>query len=167
MKLRSCSSSENNLRMKSVNSELNDNHSKEISLLSMRRGRSTAADFHLWYYFYNHNNDFLTSIRVRKLSNFQKSLLVLIKLRLNLDYVDVGYRFNIKPATVSSIFKRTIICLEYSFSYSIHWPSREGQSASMPCCFRAKFGDRVSVIIDCFEIKTQTPSLTRAKVEAF
>lgn len=54
----------------------------------------------------NEINDFLTRIEVRKLTNFQKLLFVLIKLRLNLDFTDLGYRSDIRSGTASSIFKR-------------------------------------------------------------
>jgi hypothetical protein len=37
----------------------------------------------------------------------------------------------------------------------------------MPSCFKSKFGNRVAVILDCFEIPTQRPSLIKARVEAY
>ena len=121
----------------------------------------------LFLFIVNHVEGFLNSVRVRRLSNFQKLLLTLMKLRLNLDYSDLGYRFNIRQSTVSSIFKRVIICLAHSFPSLIHWPDRDALRASMPQCFKSKFGNKVAVIIDCFEIPTQRPSLIRSKVQAY
>lgn len=110
---------------------------------------------------------FLDSIKVPHLSNFQKLLVVLMKLRLNLDYTDLGYRFQTRTSTISSIFRRVIVCLEYSFRYVIHWPDRESLWATMPNCFKIRFGNRVSVIMDCFEIMSQKPSLLKAKMESY
>ena len=39
------------------------------------------------------------------LSNFQQFILTLIKLKLNLQFKDLSYRFNIHPSTVSSTFE--------------------------------------------------------------
>ena len=110
---------------------------------------------------------FLGRIKVDSLTNFQKLLLVFMKLRLNLDYKDLSYRFNIPRQSVSTIFKRTVICLEYSFQQLVHWPDRDCLYAKMPDCFKSRFGNRVRVIIDCFEIKTERPSLLKSQVEAY
>ena len=110
---------------------------------------------------------FLDTVKVKNMSNFQKLLLVFMKLRLNLDYTDSSYRFNIPLKTVSSIFKRVIICLDYSFKELIHWPSRDCLRATMPDSFKLRFGNCVSVIIDCFEIKVERPSLLKSQAQAY
>ena len=38
------------------------------------------------------------------------------------------------------------------------WPDREDLRRTMPECFTAAFGDKVAVIIDCFEVFIDRPS---------
>ncbi|XP_051158519.1 uncharacterized protein LOC127279903 [Leptopilina boulardi] len=40
----------------------------------------------------------------------------------------------------------------------VYWPSRDELHATMPTCFQESFGDSIAIIIDCFEIFTETPS---------
>lgn len=37
----------------------------------------------------------------------------------------------------------------------------------MPASFLSRFGNNVSVIVDCFDIKTQRPFLIKSKLEAY
>lgn len=108
-------------------------------------------------------NDSLTEVRVRGMSNFQKLLLTLMKLRTNTSFVGLGYRFNIHSTTASSIFQQTIIVLECALHYVVHWPDRDCLRAVTPACFKENFGKSVAVIIDCFEIKIERPGTNRAK----
>ena len=43
-------------------------------------------------------------------------------------------------------------------NHLIFWPDRDALMKTMPACFQASFGKRVSVIIDCFEIFLERPS---------
>ena len=40
----------------------------------------------------------------------------------------------------------------------IMWPEREIVRKTMPECFRAEFGEKVVVVIDCFEVFIERPS---------
>ena len=40
----------------------------------------------------------------------------------------------------------------------IRWPEHEVLRKTMPKCFKASFGSKVAVIVDCFEIFTERPS---------
>ncbi|KAL5236989.1 hypothetical protein ACI65C_004399 [Semiaphis heraclei] len=51
----------------------------------------------------------------QRLSEFQKLLLWLMKLRLNLPLTDLGFRFNISCSTASIIFRKVIYLLEHMF----------------------------------------------------
>lgn len=44
----------------------------------------------------------------QRLTEFQKLLLCLMKLRLNLPFTDIGFRFNISCSTASIIFQKVI-----------------------------------------------------------
>ena len=98
-----------------------------------------------------------------KLSLFQEFVLFLMRLRLNTCFQDLAYRFNISISTVSRIFYKWVKVADGKFKHSIIWPAREELRLAMPLCFRRSFGDRVSVILDCFEVTLATPSSLMAK----
>jgi len=112
-------------------------------------------------------NDSLSAVKVKRMTNFQKLLLTLMKLRTNATFVGLGYRFGIATHTASTVFQQTIIALEYSLSYLIHWPDRDSLGAVRPTCFKANFGNLVAVIVDCFKIRMERPSTNRAKAQTF
>ncbi len=109
----------------------------------------------------------LHNIRVQDVSNFQKLLMCLMKLRLNMSFKGLGYRFGIQQNRVAIIIKKVIIVLEYTFRCLIHWPDRESMRTLTPKCFLRNFSEKVAVIIDCFEIRIQKPSTLKAKIETF
>jgi hypothetical protein len=81
-------------------------------------------------------NPFLNTVRVRKLTNFQKLLLVFVKLRLNLDFTDLSFRFGIRiGSTVSSVFEKVIIALEHTFGELICMPDRHCLKTTMPSIY--------------------------------
>jgi len=51
----------------------------------------------------------------QRLTEFQKLLLCLMKLRLNMPFVDLGCRFNITFGSASIIFRKVIFLLEHAF----------------------------------------------------
>lgn len=61
----------------------------------------------------------------KRLTEFQKLLLCLMKLRLNLPLTDLGFRFNITCSNASIIFRKVIFLLEHMFKNLIYWPERE------------------------------------------
>ena len=65
-------------------------------------------------------SDSLSAIKVKRMNNFQKLLLTLMKLRTNASFVGLGYRFGIHNHTAATIFQETIIALEYAFRYVLH-----------------------------------------------
>lgn len=89
----------------------------------------------------------------------EQFLLTLVKLRLNLDFKDLAYRFGISQATASSYFKNTVHIMCLKFKSLVIWPERTVLKKTMPACFKESFQnlDNTTVIIDCFEIKTQKP----------
>lgn len=101
------------------------------------------------------------------LTKFQKLVLVLMKLRLNLDIPDLGYRFKVSPSCVSKIFLDMIHIMYVRMKCLILWPDREELQMSMPMEFRKYFGVKVSIIIDCFEIFIDRPSNLLARAETW
>ncbi|XP_031327975.1 uncharacterized protein LOC116161365 isoform X2 [Photinus pyralis] len=101
------------------------------------------------------------------LSKFEQVILTLMKLRLNLLFTDLGYRFNISRSTCGRIFKNVLHVLYKKLRSFVQWPERECLCATMPKCFKENFGNRVTVIIDCFEIFTEKPKNKEASSQHF
>lgn len=97
------------------------------------------------------------------LSKFQELLIVLMRLRLNLGFQDLAYRFGISVSTASRIFDRWLPIMDARISHLVFWPEREMLQKTMPISFRQAFGNKVAVIIDCFEVFIDTPSTLSAK----
>ncbi|EDV22882.1 uncharacterized protein TRIADDRAFT_58550 [Trichoplax adhaerens] len=104
-----------------------------------------------------HGNNSLTS--------FQKFILVLMKLRLNLSGEDLAYRFGVKAATSARIVSEMLNTFYIKLKPLIIWPNKDQRTRTMPIRFKQYFGSDIVVIIDCFEIFIERPSnlLARAK----
>ena len=87
------------------------------------------------------------------LTKFQELILVLMRLRLNVPFQDLAFRFGISKPTLSRIFDKWIDVLSVRLNFLIIWPEREN----------LRFGDRVAVIIDCFEVFINKPSTLQAR----
>jgi len=101
------------------------------------------------------------------LPKFQQFLLVLMRLRLNLQVQDLAFRFNVHVSTVSRIFYRWVVAMSYSLEQCILWPDRESLYTSMPLCFKREWGSSVAVIIDCFEVFTDRSSSLLARASTW
>ncbi|XP_041347065.1 uncharacterized protein LOC121366856 [Gigantopelta aegis] len=97
------------------------------------------------------------------LSGFQQLLLTLMKLRLNVTNVLLGFIFNIDKTTVSRTFLNTIDILHVMLQPLINWPGRDELKKTMPMEFRRYLESKVVVIIDCFEVFIDTPSNLEAR----
>lgn len=93
-----------------------------------------------------------------KLSSFQEFIMVLIKLRMNLPMKDLAYHFQVSVATTSRIWLKWLVHMDGCLGSLIMWPGREDLQKTMPCSFQSAFGNRVAVIIDCFEVFIERPS---------
>lgn len=92
------------------------------------------------------------------LSTFSQLLLTFMKLRLNLPFKYLSYRFGVCPTTVSETFYKTLVVLYDKFKLFVYWPKREAIQKNVPACFKEAFGNRIAVVIDCFEVYTETSS---------
>ena len=92
------------------------------------------------------------------LSQFQEFLITLMKLKLNSPFQDLAFRFGISVSTVSRVFDKWIDAMSTRLQFLIMWPAREELRKTMPLAFKRNFGDKVAVIIDCFEVFTERPS---------
>ena len=101
------------------------------------------------------------------LNRFQEFVMVLMKLRLNVPFQDLAYRFVLSLSSVSRIFTSWIIAMDLRLSCFIHWPDREQLWKTMPMCFQYTFGRKVTVIIDCFEVFINKPTNLLARAQTF
>ena len=97
-----------------------------------------------------------------KLTKFQEFMSVMVKFRLNCQVQDLAYRFSVSCATISRILLKWMTAIDYSLRRLILWPDRDSLHKTMPDCFRASFGTKVAVVIDCFEIFIERPSNLQA-----
>lgn len=93
------------------------------------------------------------------LTGFQQMILTLMKLRLNLSVQDL--------ATFSRTFLKILDILYSNMSWLVKWPSREELWHSMPMSFRKLYGNKVAVIIDCFEVFLDRPSNLLAQAQTW
>ncbi|CAN7980406.1 unnamed protein product, partial [Ixodes pacificus] len=92
------------------------------------------------------------------LSKFQEFMVFLMKLRLNLTFQDLAFRFGVSEATTSRVFDRWLHVAYFRLKSQIIWPERRTLQQTMPQPFYDAFWDKVSVVLDCFEIKIERPS---------
>ncbi|XP_051505666.1 uncharacterized protein LOC127412967 [Myxocyprinus asiaticus] len=91
----------------------------------------------------------------RKLSPFQMLLSTLMCLRLNLPIQHIAYLFSVARKTLSTTFRDTIGTMFTHLKPLVHWPERHCLQTTMPHQFVEAFGNRVAVIVDCFEIRIE------------
>uniref|UniRef100_A0A3Q1EF41 Transposase Helix-turn-helix domain-containing protein n=1 Tax=Acanthochromis polyacanthus TaxID=80966 RepID=A0A3Q1EF41_9TELE len=103
----------------------------------------------------------------RKLSHFQMLLLTFMRLRLNLPLDHIAHLFDISRTTTSNLFYDTVSVLFAHLSPLVLWPKRHYLQTSMPHQHVEMFGDRVAVIIDCFELCIERAQTLRAKAETY
>ncbi|XP_060081178.1 uncharacterized protein LOC132560527 [Ylistrum balloti] len=101
------------------------------------------------------------------LTKFEKMLVVMMKLRLNLSLQDLAFRFKVSKSCVSKVFLDTIHVMYIRLKPIILWPERAELQLSMPMEFRKYFGVKVSIIIDCFEVFIERPSNLLARSETW
>lgn len=94
----------------------------------------------------------------RKLTMFQEYMVALLKLRHNLSSQDLAYRFDVHASTISRILLKWLTLMDIRLRPLIMWPEMENLRKTTPECFRAEFGDKVAVIVDCFEVFIERPS---------
>lgn len=64
-------------------------------------------------------------------------------------------------------FRSCVHALHSVLKPLIHWPDRDALHETMPECLKESFGNKVSVIIDCFEVFIQSPSNLSSKAECW
>ena len=86
---------------------------------------------------------------------------------MNYLFKDIAYQLRISLSTVQRSFHATLDVLYAKLAFLIRWPDREQLRKTMPMCFRAAYQNKVAVILDCFELFTETASGARTQVETY
>ena len=115
---------------------------------------------------FNHVSPFVKR-QTQSLTLFQEMVMVLMKLRLNVPHQDLPYRFGVSQSTVSKTFAHWLLIMDVRLSPLIRWPEREELWKTMPQCFKFSFGNKTTVIIDCFEIFCVKPTNLLARAQTF
>ena len=97
------------------------------------------------------------SFRSESLPLIDQFFMFLVKIRLGLFQQDLGCRFNVSQPTVSRIIITWANFMYFQLGSIPIWPSRDKVDKYMPECFKAVYPS-TRVILDCTEIKIQTPS---------
>ena len=81
----------------------------------------------------------------------------------------MAYRLEIHSTTVNRAFHHVLHVLYYRIVPDlIEWPDRDALiKNSMPYYFREAFGEKVVVIVDCFELFTENPTGAKDQVAMF
>ena len=99
-------------------------------------------------------------------SQWEEFLLVLVRIRRGFDTMEVGTMFGITQSHVSHVFITWVNILYKCFVQLLEWPSAEMICHNMPDSFN-NFFPTTRVIIDCCEIKVQTPRNVDAQRETW
>ena len=93
--------------------------------------------------------------------------MVLMKLRLNIPFQELAYRFQLSPPTVSRMFSSWLTVKDSRLSPLVYWPDRNQLWETMPMCFQQAFSKKVTVVIDCFEVLIDRPANLLARAQTF
>ncbi|XP_068713323.1 uncharacterized protein [Montipora foliosa] len=105
--------------------------------------------------------------RSQTISKFQEFIMVLMKLRLNIPFQELAYRFQVSLPTVSRLFSSWLTVMDSRLSPLIYWPDINQLWETMPMCFQQAFGKKVTVVIDCFEVFIDRPTNLLARPQTF
>lgn len=101
------------------------------------------------------------------LTKFQKMMMVLMRLRLNVPLTLLGHWFSVSPTTASRIYETIVNIMYAKMKCLIRWPEREQLKKTMPMDFRKHFKTNVALIIDCFEVFIERPSNLQGRALTF
>ena len=98
------------------------------------------------------------------LNKFQEFIMVLMKLRLDVPHLGLAYRFDVSRPVVTRVMACHNGCC---LSPLISWSTCDALHKTMSQCFVDSFGDKTTVIIDCFEIFIDRPTNLMARAQTF
>lgn len=112
---------------------------------------------------FEHVTSYITCC-TQSLNRFQEFLIVPIKLRLNVPFQELAYRFVVLISTVSRIFS-SLVVMDFRLSPLVSWPDNESLWRTKPMSFQYAFGKQETVIINCFEVFIDRPTNLLARAQ--
>ena len=103
---------------------------------------------------------------VKNLSPTSQLMMVLVKLRLDLNFEFMAHQTRLALSTVSVIFWRWIELINSKLGFLIQWPDRGVIMKTVPPLFKEKF-PKITSIIDCFEIFINRPKNLKARAQVY
>lgn len=88
-------------------------------------------------------------------------------MRLNLTFRYIAYKFDASPQTISKYFHEGLFVMYSKLTSLVYFPSREDIKKTMPIAFKERFGDQITVIVDCFELFIEKSSNPKALAQTF
>lgn len=122
---------------------------------------------------YDHLNSLSTNLENHlpeckdKLTKFQVLFICLFRLRLCIPFTYFAFEFNVSHQTVSKYFQMGLLVMYSKLDSLVYWPKRDILKSTMPVKFREKFGDKISIIVDCFEVFIENSSNVEAAAQTF
>ena len=92
-----------------------------------------------------------------KLSKFDVFLITFLKLRLDLPFTYLAYKYSVSTKTISNLFHTAVVCIHQRLQSFVFWPDQQALRENTPAAFKNLFGDKNIFIIDCFEVFSERP----------
>ena len=90
----------------------------------------------------------------------------LVRLRLDLSFELLSYQSGCKESTLRDYFWKWVDIMYAKIAFLVRWPDRESLMETLPPEFKSKF-PHLTAIIDCFEIRIQTPGNILARQQTY
>ena len=101
------------------------------------------------------------------LTKFQQLMLCLMRLRFNLSLIVLADIFKVSTTSASTVFHSVLHALYIRTKPFINWPERDCLHRTMPLEFKKYFGNKVTVITDCFEVFIERPSSLQTRAQSY
>lgn len=104
--------------------------------------------------------------RRMKISNENKLLMFLVKMRLGLTFSALGVLFHVHRSTASRLFYSTLQYLAAACKNFVYWPEKYVVQETMPSVFKPDYS-QCRVIIDSTEFVVQQPATVEQRVQFY
>ena len=123
----------------------------------------TSATFDILFSFLEHS---LPDKSRSKMHLKDQLLMTLVKLRLDIQFENLGDQFNCPKSSAHDIFKRWTHLMYYKLKFLIKSPDHDASRETLPHVF-AQYFPRLTHIIDCTEIFIDRPKNLKARAQVY
>lgn len=103
-------------------------------------------------------------------ANFSKDrvfIMTLSKMRLGTSFTEIGYNYGISRQTATKFFYETLFAINDGLRFVLQPPTKGSAAIHNPPKFKSCFGDRRVFLLDCFEVRCNTPGRPKAGISHF